>query len=194
VSTAKRVPLATAETVALQLVGVLRLGCERIEIAGSIRRRMPSAGDIELVAVPRVHTETHREGLFEERTVEVDEFQVVIDTLLMDGTLAQHPTDPKRGPRYSKLLHVASGLQVDLFSARPQTFGLILAIRTGPANYSRWLVTEARARGHHVAEGELHVGAGGCSPYAKCELVPTPEEADVYRVLGLFHPVPEQRA
>ena len=193
-STATRVPLAAAEATSLELLAVLTLGALRAEVAGSIRRRMPSVGDIELVAVPRVHTETHREGLFEERSIDVDEFQVVIDSLLLDGTLAQHPTDPKRGPRYSKLLHVASGLQVDLFSARPQTFGLILAIRTGPANYSRWLVTEARARGHHVAEGELHVGAQGCSPYAACEVVPTPEEADVFKALTLFHPIPEQRA
>jgi DNA polymerase/3'-5' exonuclease PolX len=193
-STATRVSLATAEAIAQQLVATLGLGCERIEVAGSIRRRMPDVGDIELVAVPRIHTETHRDGLFEERTVEVDDLQVVVESLLIDGTLAQHPTDPKRGPRYSKLLHVASGLQLDLFSARAHTQGLILAIRTGPANYSRFLVTEARNRGHHVAEGELHVGAGGCSPYAKCEVVPTPEEADVFRVLGLFHPIPEQRA
>jgi DNA polymerase/3'-5' exonuclease PolX len=194
VSTATRVSLARAEEVAIGLVATLGLGCERIEIAGSVRRQMPSVGDIELVAVPRVHAETHREGLFEERTVEVDKLQVVVDRMLLEGMLASHPTDPKRGPRYSKLLHVRSGLQVDLFSARPSTFGLILAIRTGPAGYSRWLVTEARARGHHVAEGELHVGAGGCSPWEMCEVVPTPEEADVYRALGLFHPIPEQRA
>jgi DNA polymerase/3'-5' exonuclease PolX len=193
VSTATRVSLARAEEVAIGLVATLGLGCERIEIAGSVRRQMPSVGDIELVAVPRVHAETHREGLFEERTVEVDNLQIVVDSLLLEGMLASHPTDPKRGPRYSKLLHVASGLQLDLFSARPSTFGLILAIRTGPASYSRWLVTEARDRGHHVAEGELHVGGAGCG-FGPCATIPTPEEADVYRVLGLFHPIPEQRA
>jgi DNA polymerase/3'-5' exonuclease PolX len=193
VSTATRVSLARAEEVAVGLVATLGIGCERIEIAGSIRRRMPSVGDVELVAVPRVHTETHREGLFETRTVEVDDLQVVVDSMLLEGMLANHPTDPKRGPRYSKLLHVASGLQVDLFSARASTFGLILAIRTGPANYSRFLVTEARNRGHHVAEGELHAGGGGCG-FVPCATVPTPEEADVFRALGLFHPIPEQRA
>jgi hypothetical protein len=54
-------------------------------------------------------------------------------------------------------------------------------------------VTEARDRGHHVAEGELHAGGAGCG-FVPCATVPTPEEADVYRALGLFHPIPEQRA
>ena len=193
-STGVRVSLASATEIAEELVRALGPGCERIEVAGSIRRRMPDVGDIELVAVPRLHAETHREGLFEERSTEVDELQVALDALLADGTLMAHPFDPKRGPRYSKLVHVASGIQVDLFSARPETFGLILAIRTGPPAYSRWLVTEARDRGHHVADGELHVGRIGCTPFRPCPRIPTPEEADVYRALGLFYPIPEQRS
>jgi DNA polymerase/3'-5' exonuclease PolX len=188
-----RVALSRATEIAEELVDALGVGCERIEVAGSIRRRMPDVGDIELVAVPRLHAETRREGLFEERSIEVDELQVAIEALLADGSLMAHPFDPKRGPRYSKLVHVASGIQVDLFSARATTFGLILAIRTGPPSYSRWLVTEARSRGHHVADGELHVGGGGCG-FAPCATIPAPEEADVFRALGLFHPVPEQRA
>lgn len=192
-STGVRVSLVSATEIAEELVDALGRSCERIEIAGSIRRRMPDVGDVELVAVPRIHTETHREGLFEERSIEVDELQAVVDALLADGTLMVHPFDPKRGPRYSKLVHVASGIQVDLFSARPETFGLILAIRTGPPAYSRWLVTEARSRGHHVAEGELHAGGAGCG-FVPCATIPTLEEADVYRALGLFHPIPEQRS
>lgn len=193
-STGTRVSLTDAQAVAGQLVDVLRVGCERIEIAGSIRRKAPTVGDIEIVAVPRVHMETVPEGLFENKTIPVDDLQVVIDLLLMDGTLASHPVDPKRGPRYSKLLHVDSGLQVDLFSASAATFGLILMIRTGPEAYSRWLVTEAKSRGHHVGDGALHLGPIVCADrVSPCEVIPTPNEVDVYHALRLFHAAPDQR-
>jgi len=192
VSSGVRVPLAQAHAVAGELVSILGIGCERIEVAGSIRRRTADVGDIELVAVPTVTTETIP-GLLEDGTREVDQLQLFVETLLIQGTLVPHPTDPKRGPKYSKLLHAASGLQVDLFSAERDFFGLIWLIRTGPAEYSRWLVTEARSRGFHVAEAELHRGRLGCSSAMPCVVVATPDEVDVYRALGIPHTRPEDR-
>jgi DNA polymerase/3'-5' exonuclease PolX len=188
-ATETRVPLADARAVADELALILGLGCERMEIAGSIRRARADVGDIELVAVPRRRTETVPDGLFETREVEYNELTLLVDTLIVQGergmepALAPHPTDRKRGERYAKLLHPASGLQVDLFSATAATFGLILLIRTGPAGYSQWLVTEARRRGFHVEGGELHRGQpDSLRPHA---IIPTPEEADVYDVLGM---------
>lgn len=193
VSAGIRVPLAEAELTARQLVGLLGLGCEKIEVGGSIRRKALDVGDIEIVAIPRVHTERLREGLFEDRDVLVDEMQVVIDSLLADGTLHSHPDDPKRGPRYSKLVHTDSGIQVDLFSARADTWGLIFLIRTGPATYSQWLVTEARARRFHVVNGEFHRGSMGCGAIP-CPVVPTFTEEDVFAALQIHSTAPENRA
>lgn len=192
-STGVRVPLAEAQAIATDLVAILGLGCERIEVAGSIRRCRPDVGDVELVAVPRLRTETVGDGFFGTREVAHDELALLVDTLVLQGTLEPHPADPRRGERYSKLLHRASGLQVDLFSARPSTFGLILLVRTGPAAYSQWLVTEARRRAHHVAGGELHRGGLGCGAVT-CDVVPTPEERDVYAALRLPYLEPERRA
>lgn len=192
-SAGDRVSLLEAATVAEQLVSVLRIGAERIEVAGSIRRKRPDVGDIEIVAVPRLHVERLREGLFEDRDVTVDEFQVVIDTLILDGTLGPHPDDPKRGPRYSKLIHRDSGVQVDIFSATAEQFGMALVIRTGPASYSQWLVNEARARHFHVAKGyEIHPSSFSCGAVA-CKPIPTFTEDDVFRVLQIHPLSPEAR-
>lgn len=188
-STGVRVPLDQARRVAVELATILALGCERIRIAGSIRRRRPDVGDIELVAVPRFAELA--DGLFETRRQ--SELDILVDTLLLQGTLATHPTDPKRGERYAKLVHRASGLQVDLFTARPETFGLILLIRTGPAAFSQELVTEARRRGLHVANGELHRGSLGCGS-RRCEVIPTPQEADVFAAMGMAYILPAERA
>lgn len=190
-STGVRAQLHHAEPAALELRAMLSGGCARIEVGGSIRRRLTEVHDIELVAVPIVTLES--DGFFGTR--EVDQLQVALDAAIRDGVLEPHPLDPKRGPRYSKLQHAATGLQVDVFSARPETFGLIYLIRTGPAGFSRRLMTDARRAGYHVAGGELHTGAGDCYRPEYCETVPTPEEADVARYLRLeMLPVPEQRA
>ena len=146
---------------------------------------------------PKIHASCRCEcgpvpGLLEDTTVEIDDLQDRVDDLLQRGILEPHPTDPKRGPRYSKLVYPPSGLQLDLFTARPKTFGLILLIRTGPADYSRRFVTDAKTRGHHVADGELHAGRLGCSA-TPCTVIPTPDERLVYTALGLRYKPPEKR-
>lgn len=189
-STGERVSLDTATVVAHALVDALRPSALRIEIAGSIRRRRETVADIELVAVPRIASHVVPR-LLEDDVEEVDVLQEALEQMLVAGVLKPHPTDPKRGTRYSKVIEARSGIQVDLFTARPTTFGLIWMIRTGPAEYSRGLVIFARSRGFHVAGGEMHVGSLGCSA-TPCTFVPTPEEDDVYRVLGA-HPIPPEK-
>lgn len=49
----QRWPLKEALIIAETLANVLELRCERILIAGSIRRRKPEVGDIELLYIPR---------------------------------------------------------------------------------------------------------------------------------------------
>ena len=47
-------PLVVAEAVAMRLSDLLAPSCDRLMIGGSIRRRRPEVGDIELIAIPRM--------------------------------------------------------------------------------------------------------------------------------------------
>jgi DNA polymerase/3'-5' exonuclease PolX len=191
VSSGTQTPLAVARLVATDLRAHLGWACDRLEVAGSIRRGKPMVGDIELVAIGRVTTE--EDGLWGGLR-RVEHLPVAIDALIAQGVLAPHPTDPKRGPRYSKLVLAATGMQLDLFSPPAASFGLILLIRTGPADYSQRLVTIMK-RGrhpHHVAGGELHEGTA-CWGGTSCIVVPTLDELDVYAALGLPFVPPEDR-
>lgn len=189
-TTTTRLPLADAQHIAGQIYGQLDPSCERLAIAGSIRRRRPDVGDIELVAVPRFIEEPS--GLFE--TVQVS---------LLERALAREEADQRLerlsgGERYVKLRHVRSGLQVDLFVVLPPAqWGVLLTIRTGPADYSERLVTLARRQGNHVAGGALRQGLRDHSTPAEklCTdpIIPTPEEADFYAALGLLFAPPERR-
>lgn len=70
-SKGEKVELAAARRMADRLLALLAPACERIAIAGSIRRGVPLVGDIEIVAMPRVTTEPAGD-LWGEATTSVD--------------------------------------------------------------------------------------------------------------------------
>ena len=49
----QRWPLAFAEVAAALALGYMRAACERVEVAGSIRRGRQDVGDVELLCIPR---------------------------------------------------------------------------------------------------------------------------------------------
>ena len=184
-STGPRLPLSVAETVALRIVSSLKPWCERIEVAGSIRRKCPDVGDIEIVCVPKM-VEAAPASMFEppEKVCAVN---VEIDYLLSSGLLAPHPVDPKNGQRYKKLWIPHAEIQLDLFIVRPPAeWGPILTIRTGPAAYSQALVTGLHPRGLRCE--------GGRVLDRNDDLVTCPEERDFLRVCGVPWTEPEARA
>jgi DNA polymerase/3'-5' exonuclease PolX len=191
-STGTRLPLAEAQHIAGQIVGQLDPACVRLAIAGSIRRGRPDVGDIELVAIPRFRQEPS--SLWGDKT----EVSVLAEKLAIEE--ADHVLERiSGGERYVKLRHLRSGLQVDLFLVLPPaSWGVIFAIRTGPADYSQWLVTYARRQGMHVCGGSLRRGLGVYDDCTRgreccCPVIPTPEERDLYAALGMPWVEPGER-
>jgi DNA polymerase/3'-5' exonuclease PolX len=189
----RRVPLALAEAVAAEARARLAPACERLEVAGSIRRRRPDVGDVELVAVPRVTP--GRRDLFGDATGEADELHALAERLLHEGVLAHRPDKNGRPAFGTKLKRVvfrgrAGELPLDLFAVTGAAqWGVIFTIRTGPGAFSTRLVTQRRygggmPEGHRVRDGALWDGE---------RLVETPEEADLFRALGLPWLPPERR-
>jgi DNA polymerase/3'-5' exonuclease PolX len=152
--------------------------CERIEIAGSIRRDKPEVKDIELVAVPKTRTIQDMLG-----------YEVLISALeryqwSLLGTLA------KNGPRYKKIL-TYEGITLDLFIVLPPAqFGVIYTIRTGPAEFSQWCVTPRRQGGGLPSDSK--VSDGRVLRYG--EPIPMAEEIDFLRYVGFADGIsPEKR-
>lgn len=138
--------------VAERVVEWLRPGCERIEIAGSLRRGRPIVHDIELVAIAQVVDRP--DGMF--NTARVDVLDERIAGLMANGYLAPRLVENHRGdgsvdvqhklgPAF-KALVTAEGIEVDLFIVRPPaTWGCIFALRTGPGTWNTRLVMECKA-------------------------------------------------
>ena len=186
----ERIPLADAEALARGLLDELRSACVRVEIAGSIRRRRPDVGDIEIVAIPRMDSEPW--GLIEGMVRPVNRLEE--RCALLRGPDGLLPRLDERGRAcWGERLKRATwrGFAADLFSVvAPAQWGAILAIRTGSAEFSRRLVTSKLHGGMmpshlRVKDGALWRRDG--------EMVPTPEEADVFAAIGLAWIPPEAR-
>lgn len=187
-SAGRRVPLATARLLAEEVIGLLSATAARIEIAGSIRREAMTVGDIELVLIPKF--DQVPSGLFGE-TTDVDLHYQRVQELLEQGLLTHRLDVNGRqacGRRYQRLSY--EGLGLDLFCVHPPAqFGLIMAIRTGPAEFSKALVTKKFVGGllpygMQVTDGQI-IDRG--------HPIETPEESDVFRVLGLDYIEPHDR-
>lgn len=172
-------PYAAALALAEELLAILAPVCERIEIAGSLRRRKVEIGDIELVAIPRYEIER---DLFGE---EVGRHS------LLDAELRAWPpisnTLTKNGERYKQFTW--GDMTVDLFLVTAETWGVQLAIRTGSSDFSHWLVTSQAQGGalpgaYHISDGRLWAGP---------MVLPTPEEADLFAAIGLPWIPPTER-
>ncbi|RLC82109.1 MAG: hypothetical protein DRI81_00600 [Chloroflexi bacterium] len=159
--------------------------CERVEIAGSIRRGKAEVGDIEIVAEPVLSLD-----LFGAPSPGPCALDGAIAGMVRSGYLGEAI---KNGLRY-KQLALPQGIKLDLFIVRPPAqWGVIFAIRTGPADFSRWLVTQRKLGGAlpsycRVKDGGVHHGLTG-----KSTPVPMPEEIDLFNFVGLDWLAPENR-
>lgn len=180
-------PYGEASRAASALVGALEAGCERIEIAGSLRRRKPEVRDIEVVAIARLE-DRPGEDLWATKTTH-DVLEERIAEFLASGFLEvrqveNHRIDgrvelqTKLGPAFKAL--VFRGIPVDLFIVRrPATWGCIFALRTGPGDWNTRLVMDCKAIGRRVEGGQVTRWDG-----TRWVAVPTPEEADFFAALG----------
>lgn len=131
--------LRAAERIASELLTILRPSCEQIEIAGSIRRRKPEVKDIELLAVARFGDRQRPGALFAEP---VNLLHWNTDQLTASPRSTFQRGD-KWGSKYRKLLYLGGreDIAVDLFIVEDVAWGPQLTIRTGPAEFSKRLVS-----------------------------------------------------
>ena len=159
--------LDQATAIAERVKALLAPHCDRIEIAGSIRRRKDDVGDIEIVAIPKPYDV----GLFASGIAPI---------------VNQWPKVRGELPCKYTQRTLPEGIALDLFFATPTNWGLIYAIRTGSAEYSHRVLAHGwSVRGFKSVEGVLYNSAG--------RPVATPEEEDLFRLAGVPLVPPEQR-
>ena len=168
--------LDKAKAIAEELKRLLEPACERIVVAGSIRRRKPEVGDIELLCIPKY-------------VGGVDQLDREIKQLMAQLVLGYRLN--KRGSRvYGRqnklLVHIPSGFGVDIFSTDKKRWAVALVVRTGGEKTNKEIASRALERGMRFrAYGDGFDTPGG---HIHCDT----EEA-VFRAVGLRYLKPWER-
>jgi DNA polymerase (family 10) len=156
-------PHAQAEAARLADAVGSRPGVRRAEIAGEVRRHLELVRELVVVAAC--------DG----------------DPIAAAAALAHAPdVESASGGGTSTLtLHFTDGVRAQVRCVRPDAFGVTLLRATGSADHVAALAAMAAARGFTLGDEHL-IDADG-------RVVPTPEEADVFRALGVAFVAPELR-
>lgn len=194
-------PLGLATDLANHLRNALKPSCEKIEIAGSIRREKQMVRDVELVALVR---ESTMKDLFG-HSVDVGRTKLddALDQLHEVAHLGWKPDDRKGGDKLKRLRHGNTGLLCDLYVVTDRrAWGSHIAVRTGPHQFSIHMMKKARELGMFFADGFLLHGhkphtrgkTGRCRYGPECEsIIPLKTEADVFEILKIRYMYPSER-
>ncbi len=143
--------LQKAKAIADEIVTKLKPYCEKIEIAGSIRRQKSFVRDVDIVCIPS------NQGQF-------------VYTLQKLGQI-------KMGGQ--KLIRCAMpSITLDVYIATPESWAMLLLVRTGSAAHNQRLAVRAKQLG-------LHFAADGRGILRDGKPVAWRSEESIFEALGL---------
>jgi DNA polymerase/3'-5' exonuclease PolX len=145
-------PLHNAILTAARFRQILAPHCDRIHLAGSIRRERPEVKDIEIVCSPKKELKVDTAVLFDEGTLRVS-----VDFLHALSTITREVIKGNPEGRYMQIKtksQICPGIQLDLFIPASQDYYRQLVIRTGSAEYVANEIASAWVRNGWVGAGE----------------------------------------
>ena len=170
--------LRTATGVAGAIVVTLRPLCGRIEIVGSIRRRCPEVGDIDLVILPKDGDDRAVRQRLRRNCNPVT-----------DGQQSTTLRMPMSGPWPGVQIDVwfARPETSDLFGATPTNWGSLVLCRTGSKEHNIRMVQEAKKKGFRWQPHE------GLFDQATGDLIASETEERIFEALEMPFVKPEDR-
>lgn len=176
-TTKTKLPIIQAATLAQDIAMRLLPYCERLEIAGSIRRGKAEIGDIELIAIPKYS--------------EVDLFGNLSDNHELDLLDWSKFGRYVIGAHKYKQIDLPEGITLDLFIVTPPAqWGVQFMIRTGSAEFSHKMVTPRSQGGFMPSNYRVKDGA----IWSHNHIIETPEEIDVFNLYGMSYIEPKARS
>lgn len=173
------------------VVETLSPACDRIIVAGSIRRSKPNPKDIEIVYIPSIFTE--RVDLF--NYAQVPATESLITTLIHQRFWILDPDVKRNGPKYKRLLLPGQGEEgedvvVELFRAALDNWGYILALRTGPGGFNKLWAAKPWVGG--ACPHDINLRGGYL--WRNGKPVATPTECAFFAEMNLPHWEPHERS
>lgn len=178
----------TGMSVAAELCAVLEPACEKIAVAGSLRRGKQAIGDLELLFIGKTESRPDPDNMF--GAVSVNLADEAIAALEKSGVLERRENingSTTYGPKNKLMRHVKTGLPVDLFATTPENWCVSLVIRTGSKETNLRLTTGAQKRGRSLM-------AYGCGVReSDGNIIPATSEQHVFELCGVEYLEPEKR-
>lgn len=213
-STGPRITLEQAEAFVLA-VFERRLGfssiedaaAQGVEVVGSIRRRRPDIGDIEIIApMPRAANpecvQSSEDRLFRE-------LNLCVSNPWVDGSGSLFAANPdtsrafgeavrglKPGFKAASLRLKAYGVEVglDVFRYDPLNAGWVKLCRTGPSEFGQWFLGRWKERmGIPVGDPNRKASIDGYLVDSRGQIVPVATEEEAFRLIGSNFVAPDRR-
>ena len=109
--------------------------CEKIEVCGSYRRQRETCGDIDIVIVPK-------------RTEDFLSWFNNVELEKQIGKIAYYLA--------------VDNVQIDIFVATPQTWGIMVMNYTGPAQFNVFIAAMCAEMGHRYTKQKILDSSGNC--------------------------------
>ncbi len=171
---------------ALKVIDVLKPFCNRVSVAGSLRRLKPEVNDIDIVAIPKAYQLPGPLGCIAKYTDSKVWMELIPSALAKAGLVLE-----MRGQELVRcsMPSLAYGpVQVDLYRARSNTWGLILLVRTGSKDHNVKLCTIGRMKGLKLSASEGVVTQEGFG-----QVIASSTEEEIFTALGLAFVEPKHR-
>lgn len=159
-------------TVAGQVSSMLADACERIEVAGSLRRGKATVKDVEIVAIPRW----------------TPALLARLDRLVLEGTIrkAEYGVGGlhRWGEKYRGFVY--KGVRFEVFLANADNWGYIFWLRTGPGDANQYVMTR-------MMLGSAPVRCRGADVWHEGRKLVVAEEEVFFGLLGMRWVPPSER-
>lgn len=158
--------------------------CEKVLVVGSVRRQRPEVNDIDIVVIPRVPRDKSWNEIAKalghaHRMVEIKKGPKLM-------SFAHYVDIPDllrpRGPDYT----------VDIYHATPETWGILVLVRTGSKEHNVKLCSLALSKGMKLSAAEGVLKPVESFP-SMMKVVASKTEEDIFVALGISFVKPEDR-
>lgn len=189
--------LHAAISIAEKIVRELAPACERIEIAGSIRRARAEVNDIDLVILPKPGKLDAIKNRCKERCrVITDGRKNFICALKVGSSRCDDRTAQRAVPTIAEFqldIFFAHGAEPDLIENKPGNFGSLLLCRTGSKEHNIKIASLAKSRdmawktyeGLYAGGEWRRIESGADEEYAGGKIIASETEEEIFQALGI---------
>lgn len=160
--------LEDAAVLADRIVHCIEHLCDKIQVVGSIRRKRPEVHDIDIVLIPQAWM-----------------WNTIIQCLKIDMKACVVKAGQELATLEVPIGATNETISVDIYKARPETWGVLLLIRTGSKEHNIMMCSKVRTLGMMLSAAQGVIKDG--------KVIASRSEKEIFRALGMEYIEPENR-